>query len=102
MEQRSFTTAGGGTALTNAATLIPVAAAGKISGIGELALTGRNYSTAVVVRYLLNPRLTLLLTADGNATFTDESDDAQDGSTSTDADDSTVSAMVLKPTQRPV
>lgn len=95
MEQRSFTTAGGGSALTTTALLIPVATAGKISGTGEIALTGRNFSTAVVVKYLLNPRLTLLITDDGNATFTDESDDAQDGSASTDVTLSSLPATPL-------
>jgi len=84
MEQRSFTTAGGGTALSTTAVLIPVASAGKLSGYGAIALTGRNFATAVVARYALNPRLTLLTTANGNTTFTDYSDAAQDGSASTD------------------
>lgn len=95
MEQRSFTTAGGGTALSTTAVLIPVASAGKISGDGLVALTPRNLSTAVVVKYLFNPRITLLITDDNNATFTDESDDAQDGSTSTDV---TLSSLPATPT----
>lgn len=94
MEQRAVSTASGGTALSTTLALIPIASAGKLSGAGELALTGRNFSTAVVAKYALNPRLTVLITTDAGLTFTDESDDAQDGSASTDV---TLSSLPASP-----
>lgn len=83
-EHRAFTAAGGGTALTTTAVLIAVATAGKLIGKGVLSLIGRNLSTAVVVKYLLNPRLTVLVTSNKLSTLVDATDAAQDGSTSTD------------------
>lgn len=52
-----------------------------------LSMTGRNYSTAVVIRVNLNPWLTVIKTTDLLATkanMTDYSEAAQDSSTSTD------------------
>lgn len=86
--------AANGTTLTTAAALITVP---QIRGVGDLALTGRNFSTAVVVRYTLNPRLTVITTDDNLATFTDASVNAQDGSTSTDV---TLDDLPANPTGR--
>lgn len=52
-------------------------------GTEFLQLIGTTYSTAVVAQVHLNPWLVILKTADGNATFTDYSVEAQDGSTAT-------------------
>lgn len=71
-----------GVSLTDAAshTVLP-------RGAKFLQLTGRNYSTAVVIRFRLNPWITVLKTSDLLATkanLTNYSEEAQDGSTSTD------------------
>lgn len=78
-EMRAASTADGGTALTTTAQVIPIP-----SGTAHVSLEGRNYSTAVVVKYALVPWLTVLKTADLLATVTDYSSEAQDGSASTD------------------
>ena len=80
-EWRSASTAGGGTALTSTATRIPIP-----RGTKQIVLIPRNFSTAVVVKYNLNPFLTILKTTDLLATstnITDYSEAAQDLSTST-------------------
>lgn len=80
-EWRSATTAAGGTALTATALRIPIP-----RGTKQIVLIPRNYSTAVVVQYNLNPFLTILKTTDSLLTqggITDYSDAAQDLSTST-------------------
>ena len=69
-----------GVALTNSASYTPIPAKAK-----HLFLKPRNFSTAVVARFLLTPYLTVLKTTDALATApTDYSEAAQDGSTSTD------------------
>lgn len=50
----------------------------------HLFLTPRNFSTAVVVKYALNPYLVILKTANRMGTVTDYSNYAQDGSSDTD------------------
>jgi len=77
-EVRAASTAGGGTALSTTSVRIVLNRGAK-----WLSLTPRNFSTAVVAQYLLNPWLTVLKTADSGATFTDYSIEAQDASTST-------------------
>lgn len=80
-ELRAISTAGGGTALTTTATTI-----GLPKGTKYLALTARNFATAVVAKIALTPFLFVLKTTDalvaaGN--LTDASDAVQDGDTST-------------------
>ncbi len=82
-EHRTISATGGGTALTATAALITVP---QIAGTGDLALTPRNFTTAVVAQYALNPRLTVLVTNDSLVTFTDDSVHAQDGLTTTDVE----------------
>lgn len=56
-------------------------------GTGYISLMGRAYSTAVVIRWNLNPWLAVLKTTDSLATganLTDYSEEAQDNSTATD------------------
>ena len=83
-EVRAASTAGGGTALTTTAVriVLPI-------GTRWLSLTPRNFTTAVVAKFNFNPWLTVLKTSDGLKTvaaLTDYSTNAQDGSTSTDVD----------------
>jgi hypothetical protein len=79
-ELRAASTAGGGTALTSTATriVLPI-------GTKWLSLTPRNLSGAAVVKFNVNPWLTVLKTTDLLvANLTDYSDAAQDSSTATD------------------
>lgn len=79
-EIRAASTASGGTALstTVARIVLPL-------GTRSVALIPRNASGAAVCRFNFNPYLMVLKTADSLATApTDYSDNAQDGSTSTD------------------
>ena len=81
-EVRSATTAGGGTALTSTVQKIALLRNTKF-----LEMIPRNFSTAVVVQYNFNPYLIILKTTDllaAEANITEYSDNAQDGSTSTD------------------
>lgn len=73
-----------GFSLGTTAAVSPLMAAGKLNGPGYLTLTGTTYSTAVVARFAVNPWVTVLTTTNNMTTFTDASDNAQDGSTSTD------------------
>lgn len=84
-EARSISTADGGTALTTTVSYIqfPAIANGGESRKGHLFITPRNFSTAVVAKWLPNPFLTVLVTTNGMATHTDYSVEAQDASTST-------------------
>jgi hypothetical protein len=80
-EFRTISTAGGGLACTTTAKFLQV-----INGANWLALTARNFSTAVVVKFALNPYLTIIKTSDDLATVAnldDYSENAQDGSTAT-------------------
>lgn len=76
---RAASAAGGGTALSTTLALITLP-----KGADQLSIEGRNFTTAVVAQVLLNPYLLVLKTTDNLATVTDYSEDAQDGSTSTD------------------
>lgn len=79
-EVRASSTAGGGTALTVSTTLsVPF-----LAGTNYAMLEGRNYSTAVVVKYGLIPYILVYKTTDVLATVTDYSEAAQDGDTGTD------------------
>lgn len=78
-EVRAASTAGGGTALTTTAGLIVLP-----DGAKHVFLTPRNFSTAVVVKFALNPYLVVMKTADDLVTVTDYSQNAQDASTATD------------------
>lgn len=71
-EARAASTAGGGTALTNAATLI-----GFPKGTSHAEIIARNFATAVVVKWALNPFMAIYVTADGGRNFTDSSDAGQ-------------------------
>ena len=89
-EVRTISTAGGGTALTTTAAYIHI-----IPGTNWLALTARNFSTAVVAKFALNPFLIVIKTTDalvavGN--LTDYSNEAQDGLASTDVTLSSLTA----------
>ncbi len=59
LEQRSASTAAGGTALTTTAALISIPFGSKY-----LSLTPRNFLTAVVAQFCINPMLTILATTD--------------------------------------
>lgn len=59
LEQRAASTAGGGTALTTTLALISIPINSKY-----LSLTPRNFVTAVVAQYILNPFLTIIATTD--------------------------------------
>lgn len=86
-EWRAASTAGGGTALTTTAVRIPLPRNAK-----QVQLIPRNFATAVVVQFNTNPFLTILKTADALATEpTDYSDNAQDLSTGTKVDLSSLS-----------
>ena len=76
-EVRSFTTAGGGTALSSTAVLLPL----PLNTRG-ITLTPRNFSGAAVVRWAKNPFLTVLITSDAGVSFTDLSAVVQDFSNS--------------------
>jgi hypothetical protein len=81
-ELRAASAAGGGTALSTTAGLISLP-----FGSRHLFIEGRNYSTAVVAKIALNPWLSIVKTTDALAAVanaTDYSNQAQDGSTSTD------------------
>src|SRR3990167_10885656 len=73
-EERVASTAGGGTALTTTAAFIRLPRITKYIG-----MVPRNFATAVVAKYHLNPWLTILKTADALATApTDYSNAGQD------------------------
>ena len=79
-EVRAASTADGGSALTVSTTVsVPF-----LAGTNHVAIEGRNYSTAVVVKYGLIPYILVYKTTDGLSTVTDYSSEAQDGSTGTD------------------
>ncbi len=59
LEQRAASTAGGGTALSTTLALISIPLNSKY-----LSLTPRNFVTAVVAQYILNPFLTIIATTD--------------------------------------
>ena len=59
LEQRAASTAGGGTALSTTLALISIPINSKY-----LSLTPRNFVTAVVAQYILNPFLTVIATTD--------------------------------------
>ena len=71
--------AGSGVALTTTAALTALP-----NGTRWVKLEARNFSTAVVARLALNPYLVIV--EDANGTYTDDSDTAQDGDTSTTFD----------------
>jgi hypothetical protein len=78
-EIRAVSTAGGGTALSTTAVYIPL----TYQNAHHLFITPRNFATAVVAKFSLNPWLTVLKTADAMATApTDYSVYAQDGAVS--------------------
>lgn len=78
-ELRAASTAGGGTALTTTAGYIALP-----RGTQHVYLTARNFSTAVVAQFLLNPYLVILRTQDTLASATDYSNVAQDGDATTE------------------
>lgn len=81
-EMRAVSTAGGGTALTSAATFLQL-----LPGAEAVQVVARNYATAVAVQAALCPWLTILKTTDSFAAATNTteySDAAQDASTGTD------------------
>lgn len=81
-EVRAASTAGGGTALTTTAQFIQLP-----GGTNFVRLMGRNYSTAVVIKFLFNPWLVVLKTTDNMmGQPTDYSSAAQDGDATTDVD----------------
>jgi hypothetical protein len=82
-EMRAISAAGGGTALTTAATILQFPA-----GTNAIQVTGRNFaSSAVAVQVAFCPWVTFLKTTDALASaanLTDYSDNAQDNSVGTD------------------
>ena len=98
-EVRTITAAAGGTPLAPPASrtdYIPIAAAGKLAGVGTLSVTMRNFAGgAIAVQLFLNPRVTILVVNDSFvASPTEESDAAQDGDAATDV---TLSALAALP-----
>ena len=88
-ETRAASTTSGGTALTDSATFIQLPLT-----TGHIDLTPRNFATAVVVKYNLNPWLVVLKTIDNLATApTDYSATAQDADASTDIDVGSLSTL---------
>jgi len=88
-EFRASSSASGGTSLTTTATFIqfPALATPGNKLKGHLIVTPRNFATAVVVKVAFNPWLTILKTTNGMTTApTDYSIEAQDGSTDTSVD----------------
>lgn len=77
-EMRASSTASGGTALTTTAAFVELP-----PGTSRVVLIPRNFSTAVVARYAINPYLAVLFTQDNLATATDGSEASQDGTTGT-------------------
>lgn len=73
-ELRAASTASGGTALTTTAGLISIPL-----GSDYISITGRNFVGAAVVRVILNPWLSIFYTTDAGSSFTDISDEMQDG-----------------------
>jgi len=79
-EIRAASTAGGGAALTTTASVTPL-----IPWTQYLVLTPRNFATAVVAKFALNPWLYVVKTSDNMVSEpVDYSDAAQDGSADTD------------------
>lgn len=95
-ELRSISTADGGTSLSTTVSYIQFPALSKAGDKkkGHLFITPRNFSTAVVAKYLLNPWITVLTTTDAMKTVTDYSIEAQDNSTSTSVTLSSLPAYV--------
>lgn len=77
-ETRAASTAAGGTALTTTAAIV-----GFPNGTSHVSLVARNFSTAVVVKFALNPYLHIIKTVDGLATVTDFSAAGQQNPAST-------------------
>ena len=80
-ETRTLSTADGGTALSTTLALIPIP-----PRVSRLIIIPRNFATAVVAKFALNPYLVVLKTLDNLATATDYSEAAQDADTATDID----------------
>lgn len=88
-EIRAASTASGGTALTTTATYIQLP-----KGSYHAFVTPRNFSTAVVAKFIFNPWLTVLKTTDNMLTApTDYSEYAQDADASTLVDVSALSTL---------
>lgn len=87
-ELRSVHTTAGGNASSTTAAVIPLPRSAR-----HVFIEGRNYSTAVVLQVALNPWLTVLKTVDNLATVTDYSIHAQDNSTTTDIDLSSLDTL---------
>lgn len=96
-ETRVSSTTSGGTALTTTAGFIQLPAQPsmeRVAQIGHLTITPRKWAGASVVRLLINPWLVVLKTTDGMTTYpTDYSRIAQDNSTSTLVDISTLNLV---------
>ena len=71
-EVRAASTAGGGSALTVSTTV----STPFLAGTNYVSMEGRNYTTAVVIRYGLIPYILVYKTADGLATVTDYTSEA--------------------------
>lgn len=71
-EARSASTAGGGTALTTAASIIAFP-----KGTSHAEIIARNFATAAVVKWALNPFIAIHKTTDGGLNWTDSSDNGQ-------------------------
>jgi hypothetical protein len=82
-EMRAASTASGGSALTTTLSLIDVATPGW--GADYISLTPRNFAGCAVVKYALNPYLTIFHTQDAGITVSDLSDEMQDGDTTSTA-----------------
>ncbi len=87
-EIRAASTASGGTALSTTATYIQIP-----KGSHHIFITPRNFSGAAVAKFSFNPWLVVLKTTDNMATVTDYSEYAQDASTSTSVDVSSLSTL---------
>jgi len=76
---RAASTASGGTALTTTAQCLALP-----DGTQHVIITARNFATAVVTKFALNPHLTVVKTVDAGAAWVDYSTAAQDGLATTD------------------
>jgi hypothetical protein len=90
LEVQAASAAGGGTSLSTAAVLVELA-----NQATHLSIIPRNFATAVVAQFALNPYLSILFNNDGMATTpVDNSANAQDASASTNVVVSALKTLV--------
>ena len=87
-EMRAASTADGGTALTTTPTFI-----GILPGSHHIFITPRNFATAVVAKWAINPYIVVLKTTDAMATVTDYTSAANDSDAATVVDVGSLSTL---------